>query len=141
MSGGKRVIECNVEIYISMVALTKQKAELSTGFPTAKGNLEREQEVEDTMLDRSGTAIYRRIRRSRCIFLNSDSWGCPVEDQSLDENLPSVVTDAKEILWQKIARVRPVSSAPNTEGTVVFSLMIRKIPICKKTKHTNPGVG
>ena len=34
-----------------MVAMTKQKAVPSNELSQAKGNLEREQEVEDTMLD------------------------------------------------------------------------------------------
>ena len=34
-----------------MVAVTKEKAVPSIEFSTAKGNLEREQEVEETMLD------------------------------------------------------------------------------------------
>ena len=39
-----------------------------------------------------------------------------VEEQSLDDKLPSVVTDAGEILRKRIPRVRKVSSVPNQEG-------------------------
>ena len=47
----KRVIEGIIENFVTMVAVTKQKAVPSIEFSTAKGNLERAKEVEDTMLD------------------------------------------------------------------------------------------
>ena len=48
---GKKVIECNIENFVSMVAVTEQKAVPSVGFSKAEGNLEREKEVEDTIVD------------------------------------------------------------------------------------------
>ena len=51
LSKGEKVIKCNIDNFVTMVAVTKQKAAPSIEFSTAKGNLEREQEVEDTMLD------------------------------------------------------------------------------------------
>ena len=48
MSKGKRVIECNIEHFVSVVPVTKQKAVLSIEFSTVKENLEREQEVDPT---------------------------------------------------------------------------------------------
>ena len=47
----RSVIECSNENFVPVVAVVKQKGAPSIEFSTAKGNLEREQEVEDTMLD------------------------------------------------------------------------------------------
>ena len=51
LSKGKKVIGCSIENFVLVVAVTKQKAVPSIEFSTSKGNVEREQEVEDTMLD------------------------------------------------------------------------------------------
>ena len=51
LSKGEKVIKCNIENFVTMDADTTQKAVPSIEFSTAKGNLERKQEVEDTMLD------------------------------------------------------------------------------------------
>ena len=51
LSKGEKVIKCNIDTFVTMDADTTQKAVPSIEFSTAKGNLEREQEVEDTMLD------------------------------------------------------------------------------------------
>ena len=42
LSKGETVIECRIEIFVLMVAVTEQKAVPSIVFSTAKGNLERE---------------------------------------------------------------------------------------------------
>ena len=47
----RKVIESSIENFDPMVAVTQQKSVPSIEFSTVKGNLEREQEVEDTMLD------------------------------------------------------------------------------------------
>ena len=52
-TNGTRVIECNIEKFVPIVAENKPKAVQSIEFSTAKGNLKREQEVGDTMLDLS----------------------------------------------------------------------------------------
>ena len=83
----------------------------------------------------SAITIYRRITRSRCIFLNSDSWGDPKHGVVEERTFSWWDT----ILWQKIPRVRKVSSVPNQEETIRCSLSIRKTPnceVCKKTKPT-----
>ena len=68
-----------------------------------------------------------------------------VEGKSLNEKLPSVVTDAeRRTFWQKIPRVRKVSWVPNHEETTMCSLIIRKTPTVRlKRKHKphEPGVG
>ena len=59
-----------------------------------------------------------------------------VEEQSLDEKFPSVVTDAVGDILRK------ESSVPNQEGTTICSLIIRKTPSVKsvsRQKH-EPGL-
>ena len=51
LSKGKKVIGCNIENFDPVVAVTKQKTLPSIEFSLVKGNFERENEVEDTMLD------------------------------------------------------------------------------------------
>ena len=47
---GKKAIECSIENFVPVVAVTKQKDAPSIEFSTAKGNFEREKVVEGTML-------------------------------------------------------------------------------------------
>ena len=51
LSKGDKVIESHTENFVTMFAMIEQKAVPSIEFSTAKRNLERENEVEDTMLD------------------------------------------------------------------------------------------
>ena len=46
-----KVIECSIESFVPVVEVTKKKAVPSIEFSSAKGNFEREKEVEDTLLD------------------------------------------------------------------------------------------
>ena len=49
-----KMIECSIENFVSVVAVTKQKAVPSIEFSSAKESVEREK-VEDTMLDQFQT--------------------------------------------------------------------------------------
>ena len=91
---GKRGMECNIENFVPMVAVTKQKAEPSIEFSTAKGNLEREQEVEDTMLDLLQPHLQKDWKNEMHLRQLRQPTHEVVEEQSRDEKLPSVVTDA-----------------------------------------------
>ena len=71
----KRVIECSIENFVSVVAVTKQKAAPSIGSSSAKGNSEREKDVEE---------------RRRCISHPMQV----IEEQPLEDKPPSVATDA-----------------------------------------------
>ena len=98
------VIECNFENFVPMVAVTAQKAVPSIAFSTAKGNLEREQEMEDTMLDltqpftegleeRDASSSTPTARSDpQCIVLNATAGRDPqyevVEEKHLDDKLP-----------------------------------------------------
>ena len=53
LSKVKKVIECIVENFVSMVAVTKRRAVAFIEFSKGEGNLERKQVVEDTMLNLS----------------------------------------------------------------------------------------
>ena len=74
LSKGKKVIECSMENFVLVVAVTKQKAVPSSEISSAKGNFEREQEVEDTMLDQLKPFTEVLIEQ-RKIYVNSKSWG------------------------------------------------------------------
>ena len=129
-----------------MVAVTKQKGVPSIEFSTAEGNLEREKEAEDTMLDllqplKTGTQ--ERDASSSTPTARRELSHEVAEEKPTDEELPSVVTDAGRMLWLKIRRVRKESSAPNQEESTMCSLIIRKIPIVKsvtRQKQQGPGV-
>ena len=89
--------ECNLVNFVPMVAVTTQTAVPSIEFSTAKGNLERKQEVEDFMLDLSQQfteGLEERDSPSSTPTGGDDPKHEVVEELSLDQKLPSVVTDA-----------------------------------------------
>ena len=82
--------------FVSMVAVIKQKAVPSIEFSTAKGHLEREQEVEDTMLDLLQPfteGLEERDAYSSTPTAGSDPTHEVVAEQSRDEKLSLVATD------------------------------------------------
>ena len=93
LSNSKKVIERNTENFVT----TKHKAVPSIEFSTAMGNLEREQEVDDTMLDLLQPfteGLEEQVASSSTPTARGGPKHEVVEEQSLDEKLPSVVTDA-----------------------------------------------
>ena len=120
---GKKVIEDNIETFVSMVAVTKQKAVPSIEFSTPKENLEREQEVKDAMLDllqllteglkeRDASSSTPTARVTPGMKLS--------ENNLLVSNFPWVSPMQGEILWQKIPRPRKVSSV-SRGNRIVFT--------------------
>ena len=80
--------------------------------------------------------IYRRITRTKCIFLNSKSRGVTLsmklsKNNLLMRNFPRFSPMRREILRQQIPRVRKLSSVPNQEETAICSLIFRMIPIVR----------
>ena len=51
LSKSEKAIECSIENFVSVVAVSKHKAVPSIEFSSAKGNFERDHGVEDAMLD------------------------------------------------------------------------------------------
>ena len=74
---GKKTIECYIENFDAMFAVAKQKAVPSVEFSKDEGNLKREKEAEDTILDLLQPFI-EGFENTRCIFFISDSkeWPC-----------------------------------------------------------------
>ena len=74
---GKKIIECYIENFDAMFAVAKQKAVPSVEFSKDEGNLKREKEAEDTILDLLQPFI-EGFENTRCIFFISDSkeWPC-----------------------------------------------------------------
>ena len=143
LSEGKKVIECNIENFVSMIAVTQQMEVPSIEFSTAKGNFEREQEDEDTILDllqpfTEGSE--ERDASSSTLTAWCDPAHEVVEEQSLDEETSlGCQRCAEEILWHTIPRVRKVSSFPNQEETTKVFTQFPKDPnceVCKRTKTT-----
>ena len=80
-----------------MVAVTKQEAVPSMEFSTAKGNLEREQEVEDTMLELLQPFSQGLENDMHLLHLRQLEVTLRMKlskKQSRDEKLSSVATDA-----------------------------------------------
>ena len=73
----------------------------SIEFSTAKGNLEREREVDDTMLDLL-QPFTEGLEDVRCIFLTPTAWSEVVEEHSHGEKLPSVATDGERHSGKRI---------------------------------------
>ena len=113
-SKGTKVIECSIENFVTVVAVTKQKVVPSIEFSSAKGNFESGQGVEDTMMD-----LFKPFRE-----------GSDVHDASYSTPQAGVA-QSKE------------SSVPNQQETIMCSLLVfthyPKHPnceVCKKTKTT-----
>ena len=123
-----------------------QKEGSSIDFSTAKGNLDREQEMEDTILDLIQTfteGLEERYAPSSTPTAEGDPTHV-VEEQSLDDKLLWVVTDAGGDTLAKIPRVRKESTVPNQEEITTFSLILRKIPLVKsdvRQRQHEPSVG
>ena len=84
--------------------------------------------------------ICRRIGRTRYIFPNSDSQEMTLSMQLSKKNLlmrnfPRLSPMRVKIRWQKIPRVRKVSSVPNLEETTMCQLIVRKIPVVKSVRR------
>ena len=136
----KKVIESSVENFVPVVAVTKQKAVPSIEFSSAKGNLEREKEVEDTMLGMSEpfTEGLERYASSS----TSTAWGDPkhaISRKTSWRQPPSVVTDpgrhtlAKETKSKKAI----IGSEPRGNHNVFTHCMLDpKCEVSKKTKTT-----
>ena len=112
LSNGKRVNECNIKnVGFPMTAVTKQKAVPSIGFSTATGNLEREQEVEDTdrQKDWKNEMHLPQLRQLEVAPRMKLS-----KNNLLMRYFPRLPPMREKVLWQKIRRVRQVSSVPKS---------------------------
>ena len=94
----------DIESFVTMVAFAKQKAVASIEFSTSNWNFEREQEVEDTMLDL--LKPFAEGLEERNAFSSTPTARCGTthevdEEKSLVEKLPSVATDA---VWDARAK-------------------------------------
>ena len=108
-------------------------------FSTAKGILERENEVADTMLDplepcaeggQNNTMHLPQLRQLEV----------PLSMKSSKKNLlvmrfPRLSPMRAEIHWQEIPRARKVSSVPNQEEPTMCTLIIRKTTIAKSFRR------
>ena len=117
-SKGTKVIECSIENFVTVVAVTKQKVVPSIEFSSAKGNFESGQGVEDTMMD-----LFKPFRE-----------GSDVHDASYSTPQAGVA-QSKE------------SSVPNQQETIMCSLLVfthyPNIPIVRsvrRQKQHEPGV-
>ena len=117
LSQGKKVLERSIENFLSVVAVTEQKA-ASVGSSSAKGDFERENEVED------------HVGSVKTPKAGSDPTHI-IAEQLVEDKPPSAGTDTTKILRQKKPRVRKESSIPNQEEITMCSLITRKIPIVK----------
>ena len=153
LSKGKKVIECSIENFVPVVAVTKLKAVPSIEFSSAKRNFEREEEVDGTMLE-TVRAIYGRIRRTRFIFLNSQRWGAPehvIEENPLHDKLhpflpspPPVVTDARRVTFAKETKSKKgiIGTQPRGNHNVfTHDSKDSNCDVSKRTKTHEPGVG
>ena len=142
LSKGKNVIECSIENFVSVVAVIKQKALPSMKSSTGKANLEREQEVERTMLDllqpfTEGLEV--RDASSSVPKASYDSKREVFEEQSITENLLSVVTDSGQDTLAKETKSKKGIICPQTRGNRNVFIHYPKDPnceVCKKTKPT-----
>ena len=134
---GRKVIDCNIDFFVLSVAVTKQKAVHSIDFSTAKGNFEREKEVEDTMLDllkllREG--LQERAASSSTPAAGGHRAHGVVEEGSPSEKLHSVSTDAGRdaLAEERYPRFQP-------RGNHNVFTHYRKDPkweVCEQTKST-----
>ena len=139
VSKGKKGIQCNIENFVPVVAVTKQKTVPSMEFSAAKGNLEREQEVEDTMLDLLKPFTERL--KEYDVYSSTLAAGCDpthelVEEQSHDVKLPSVAADAERYSGQNTTSKKGIIGSQRSGNHQVFS-HYPKAPTCKLCEKTN----
>ena len=94
---GKKAIKCDITSFVLMFAVTKQKAGQFIAFSKAEGNFARERKAKDTTLDLLkpfAEGIEERDASSSTPTAGGDFTHEVVEEQSLDEKLPSFATDA-----------------------------------------------
>ena len=135
----KRVIECIIENFLSMVAMTEQKAVTSIEFSTAKGNLEREKEVEDTMLDplepfAEGPEEYDAS--SSTPTARGAGEHEVVEENSFGDQVSSVVTDAGGGALAKDPKSKKGIIGSQPRGNHNVFTHHPKDPICEVYKKT-----
>ena len=130
-----------------MVAVTKRQGVPSIEFSTAEGNLEREKEAEDTMLDLLQpftTGTQERYASSSTPTARRELSHEVAEEKPTDEKLPSVVTDA--------GQDAPAKDTKSTEGIIgsqprgnhnVFTHYPKdpNCEVCHKTKTTRARCG
>ena len=103
LSKGKKVLECNIENFVTMFAATTQNAVPSIEFSKAMGNYEREQKVEDTMLHLLGP-FTDRIKEYDA---SSSTQAGVIFSVKLSQKNPSMTKllrlspMRREFLWQK----------------------------------------
>ena len=142
-----RKIECSIDNFVHMVAVTKRQGVPSVEFSTAEGNLEREKEAEDTMLDLLQpftTGTQKRYASSLTPTARRELSHEVAEEKPSDEKLPSVVTDA--------GQDAPAKDTKSTEGIIgsqprgnrnVFTHYPKdpNCEVCHKTKTTRARCG
>ena len=139
---GQKVIECSIENFVRVVAVTKQQAVPSSEFSPATGNLEREAEVEDAMLDllKPLTEGLKEYDVSSSIPNARNGPKHVDEEKPLDDKLPSVVPDAGRDTLAKDTKSKKgiIGSQPRGNHTV-FTHYPKgpNCEVCKKTTNTS----
>ena len=129
-----------------MEAVTEQKAVPSIKFSSAKGNFEREKEMEDTMLlllKLFTEGLQEYYASSSTPTARSDLTHEVVEEQSHDEKLHSVATDVvRDTLANGIKSKKGIlGSQPSGNHNVFSHFLIDPIcEVCKKQKQQEPSV-
>ena len=90
------MIECSIEAFVPVVAVAEHKAVPSIGSSSAKGDFEREKEVEDSMLGllELVTEGSREDDESPSTSKAGRDFMHLIAEQSLEDKPPLVVTDA-----------------------------------------------
>ena len=133
LSKGEKVTECNIENFVPLVAVTKQKTVPSFEFPSGK--------------KRSGGhnvgsvgAIYRRLEEHDASSSTPTAGGAAkhevVEEKSLGDKISTVVTDAGGDTLAKDTKSKKGIIGSQPRGTRSVYTHFPKDPICEVCKKT-----
>ena len=139
LSKGKRVVACSIENSVpGGVAVTHQRVVPCIEFSSAKGNFDREKELEDTMLDLLAP-FTDGLKEDVACPSTPNARGDPVhviEEQLLEDKPPSVVTDARRDTLAKETKSEKRIIGSQQRGYQKAFTRYPKDPNCEVRKMT-----